>query len=131
MELKRHRMTEHIFKAIKLMLKGGATAEEINEHYPVSKETLRRIRRSETYADYVEMQRVYSERSAANRRKKEEQQEEPEQLPNQISIDDLKQDSETVELLKEQNDLLRRLMNDVAFLVSELTGKAGCERERA
>ena len=71
------------------------------------------------------MQRVYSERSAANIAKREEQHETPKtpELPNQISIDDLKQDSETVELLKEQNDLLRQLVNDVAFLVSELTGK--------
>lgn len=126
MEIKRHRMTEQNFKAIKLMLKGGATAEDINEHYKASKETLRRIRRSETFADYMEMQRVYSERSAANLAKREEQPHEtpktPE-LPNQISIDDLQKDSETVELLKEQNDLLRRLVNDVAFLVSELTGK--------
>ena len=119
-------MTEQNFKAIKLMLKGGATAEDINEHYKASKETLRRIRRSETFADYMEMQRVYSERSAANLAKREEHPKEtpktPE-LPNQISIDDLQKDSETVELLREQNDLLRRLVNDVAFLASELTGK--------
>lgn len=119
------KITEQNFKAIKLMLKGGATAEDINEHYKASKETLRRIRRSETFADYMEMQRVYSERSAANLAKREEQHETPKtpELPNQISIDDLQKDSETVELLKDQNDLLRRLVNDVAFLVSELTGK--------
>lgn len=125
MEIKRHRMTEQNFKVIKLMLKGGATAEDIREHYPISKETLRRINRTNSYAEYVEMQRVYSERSAANLAKREEQHETPKtpELPNQISIDDLQKDSETVELLKEQNDLLRRLVNDVAFLVSELTGK--------
>lgn len=120
------KITEQNFKAIKLMLKGGATAEDINEHYKASKETLRRIRRSETFADYMEMQRVYSERSAANLAKRKEQpQETPKtpELPNQISIDELTQNSETVELLREQNDLLRRLVNDVAFLVSELTGK--------
>lgn len=124
MEIKRHRMTEQNFKAIKLMLKGGATAEDINEHYKASKETLRRIRRSETFADYMEMQRTYSERSAANLAKREEQPQEPTktpELPNQISIDEPTQNSETVELLKEQNDLLRRLVNDVAFIVSELT----------
>ena len=126
MEIKRHRMTEQNFKAIKLMLKGGATAEDINEHYKASKETLRRIRRSETFADYMEMQRTYSERSAANLAKREEQPQETQktqELPNQISMDELTQNSETVELLKEQNDLLRRLVNDVAFIVSELTGK--------
>ena len=120
------RITEQNFKAIKLMLKGGATAEDINEHYPASKETLRRIKHSETFADYVEMQRIYTERSEANRAKREEQsQETPKtpELPNQISMDELTHDSKTVELLKEQNDLLRRLVNDLAFIVSELTGK--------
>ena len=121
-EIKRHRMTEQNFKAIKLMLKGGATAEDINEHYKASKETLRRIRRSETFADYMEMQRIYSERSAANLAKREEQ-ETPKELPNQISVDEILQTPGTVELLTEQNDLLRRLLNDVAFIVSELTGK--------
>ena len=127
MELKRHRMTEHIFKAIKLMLKGGATAEEINEHYPVSKETLRRIRRSETYADYVEMQRVYSERSAANRRMKEEQQEEPEQMTitsawMQIPAHD-PVDTVISAIMREQTEILRALDEKIGFLLRELTGK--------
>ena len=119
-ELKRHRMTEQIYKVVKLMLKGGATAEDIREQYPLSKETLRRIKRTENYAEYVEMQRVYSERSAANLAKREET---PKELPNQTSVDEILQTPGTVELLTEQNDLLRRLLNDVAFIVSELTGK--------
>lgn len=120
------RMTEVMYKAIKMMVKGGATLEQIREVYPVSKETLRRIKRTVSFEEYRQMQENYSIRSAQNRAKREEQpQETPKtpELPNQISIDDLKQDSETVELLKEQNDLLRRLVNDVAFLISELTGK--------
>lgn len=120
------KITEQSYKAIKLMLKGGATQEEISEFYPVSKETLRRCRRTETFEEYRKMQEDYTARSEANRAKREEQpQETPKtpELPNQISIDDLQKDSETIELLREQNDLLRRLVNDVAFLISELTGK--------
>ena len=113
------KMTEQNYKAIKLMLKGGATLEQIREFYPISKETLRRCRRTVSFEEYRQMQENYSVRSAQNRAKREE----PKELPNQISIDELTQKSETVELLKEQNDLLRRLVNDVAFLVSELTGK--------
>ena len=119
------KITEQNYKAIKLMLKGGATKEEISEFYPVSKKTLRRCRRTDTFEEYRKMQEDYSARSAANRANREEPQETPKtpELPNQISIDELTQNSETVELLKEQNDLLRRLVNDVAFIVSELTGK--------
>lgn len=119
------KMTEQNYKAIKLMLKGGATQEEISEFYPVSKETLRRCRRTDTFDEYRKMQDDYSARSAANRAKREEPQETPKtpELPGQISMEELTQNSGTVELLKEQNDLLRRLVNDVAFLVSELTGK--------
>lgn len=122
----RKRMTEIMYKAIKMMLKGGAKLEQIREVYPVSKETLRRINRTVSFEEYRQMQENYSARSAANLAKREEQpQETPKtpELPNQISIDDLQKDSETVELLKDQNDLLRRLVNDVAFLISELTGK--------
>lgn len=122
----RKRMTEQNYRAIKLMANGGATLDVINEYYPVSKETLRRIKRTVNFAEYKKMQDDYSTRSAANLMKREEQpQETPEtqELPNQISMDDLTHKSETVELLKEQNDLLRRLVNDVAFIVSELTGK--------
>ena len=118
------RMTEVMYKAIKMMVKGGATLEQIREVYPVSKETLRRIKRTVSFEEYRQMQENYSIRSAQNRAKREEQ-ETPKtpELPNQISMDELTQNSETVELLKEQNDLLRRLLNDVAFIVSELTGK--------
>ena len=134
-ELKRHRMTEQIYKVVKLMLKGGATAEDIREQYPLSKETLRRIKRTENYAEYVEMQRVYSERSAANLAKREEHpQETPKtpELPNQISIDDLKipvskQEYERFERIIEavaaQTKVLELLSKNVAFIVSELTGK--------
>lgn len=114
------RMTEQNYRAIKLMLKGGATLEVINEFYPVSKETLRRIKRTENFAEYRKMQDDYSARSEMNRAKREEK---PQVLPNQMTIDDLKQEATPVDLLKEQNDLLRRLLNDVAFIVSEISGK--------
>ena len=114
------RMTEQNYRAIKLMANGGATLEVINEFYPVSKETLRRIKRTVNYAEYRKMQGEYSARSEMNRAKREEK---PQVLPNQMTIDDLKQEATPVDLLKEQNELLRRLLNDVAFIVSEISGK--------
>ena len=122
MEIKRHRMTEHTFKAIKLMLKGGATPEEINEHYPVSKETLRRVRRSGTFMDYIEMQRVYSERSAENRRKKAE----PEQVTIPVemipipAVDPV--DTVISAIMREQTAILRAVDEKIGFLLKELTG---------
>lgn len=112
------KMTEQKYKAIKLMLKGGATLQEICEFYPIGRETLRRIKITENFEEYSKLNLAYEQSRTKNRKP-----DEPEQLPNQMTIDDLKPDSETVALMKEQNDLLRRLLNDVSFIVSELTRK--------
>lgn len=117
------KITEQNFKAIKLMLKGGATQEVINEYYPVSKETLRRIRRCESYNEYMEMQRIYTERSAENRRKREE----PEQIkmPAEMmpipAVDPV--DTVISNIMREQTEILRALDEKIGFLLKELTGK--------
>ena len=113
------RMTEQMYKTLKLMLNGGATLEEIKVVSPISKETMRRIIRKESYADYRALQDRYSQNTANNRLQKTEQA----GLPNQISIDDLKPENDIAGLLKEHNELLRSMLEKVAFFVKELTGK--------
>lgn len=112
------RMTEQLYKTLKLMLNGGATLEEIKVVSPISKETMRRIIRTDSYADYRALQDRYSQNTANNRLQKTET-----KLPNQISIDDLKPENDIAGLLKEHNELLRSMLEKVAFVVKELTGK--------
>lgn len=129
------RINNVLFDTIKLMMKGGATEEQIIAFKPISKETMRRIRRTESYEEYCELQRVYSERSAANIAKRK--QEETNQISmdaNQISMEDLQEvtPAESVntavfsmvcDAIREQTKLLELLSKNVAFIVSELTGK--------
>lgn len=106
-------ITESVFKGIKFMLRGGATVNDIRASYPVSIDTIRRIRKVNTFAEYLENQRRNTQRN------------EPEK------VEPLKQQGGTLsagyqinriyEALKEQNEILRLLSNKVAFIVDELT----------
>ena len=106
-------VTESVFKGIKFMLRGGATVNDILASYPVSMDTIRRIRKVNTFDEYLENQR------------KKAQHNEPEK------VEPLKQQGGTLsagyqinriyEALKEQNEILRLLSNKVAFIVDELT----------
>ena len=116
------KLSEKMYTTLKLMVNGGATIEQLSEIHPLSKETMRRIKRTQNYDEYRALQERYSRQSAENLARKAA---EPEQitLPNQISIDDLKPENDIAGLLKEHNELLRRLASDVAVIVSELCGK--------
>ena len=103
------RMTEQLYKTLKL------TLEEIKVVSPISKETMRRIIRTDSYADYRALQDRYSQNTANNRLQKTEQA----GLQNQISIDDLKPENDIAGLLKEHNELLRQLVSYVAVIVGE------------
>lgn len=106
-------ITESVFTGIKFMLRGGATVNDIRGSYPVSMDTIRRIRKVNTFAEYLENQRKSAQRN------------EPE------NVEPLKQQGGTLsagyqmnriyEALKEQNEILRLLSNKVAFIVDELT----------
>lgn len=107
-------MTEQAFKAIKLMQKGGATVKDILEYYAVSVDTLRRIRRVDTFAEYIANQRAH------NAPKEPQEKVEPlKQVGGQLSSG--YQMNRIYEALKEQNEILKLLSNKVAFIVDELT----------
>ena len=115
-------MTEQAFKAIKLMQKGGATVKDILEYYAVSVDTLRRIRRVDTFAEYIANQRAHN--APKKQEKKEERQEKPQGEPLKLPGGQLSsgyQMNRIYEALKEQNEILKLLSNKVAFIVDELT----------
>ena len=139
MEQKKIRIDEKIYKTIKLMLKGGASHEEIREFKPISYETMRRIDRTDSYQGYLELQRRYLANRDRNRILKQEQDEskpedkpedKPEETPETVLTDDRQkggtisanyQVSRIYELLKQQNETLTLISNKLAFIVDELT----------
>ena len=116
-------MNEQVYNTIKLMRKGGATLQQIAEFKPISYETMRRVDRTHDYKGYLELQAKYSAQSAKNRTKKEE----PEQLTMPVEMIPIPAhdpvDTVISEIMREQTALLRELLEKVAFIVKDLTGK--------
>ena len=117
---KRTRMTQQIYTTVKFMLKGGATAEEINAVHPISRETMRRIIRTESFDEYRALQEKYSKQSFENRIAKPEQLTIPAEV---MAVPADPVDTVISEIMREQTALLRELLEKVAFIVKDLTGK--------
>ena len=131
------KITESIYKAIKMLLKSGATHPECAEYMNVSLTSVGRVARSEDYEDYKNGINAYyyGKKMAAKKAeeaKKEEEAKKAEEkkLPPQSSPIVLPQhkpingeDSyQLVRLMKEQNELLKIISNKMAFIVDELCG---------
>lgn len=110
-------MDEQTFNTIKLMLKGGATPEQIRVFKPISRETLRRVVRTESYTEYRELQEKYANSSAKNILQRNEANQEPASK----ALSDNYQMNRIYEALKRQNEILELLTNKVSFIVDELT----------
>ena len=120
-KITRTRITENIYNAVKLILKGGAKASEAAEAMGISLNSVHRIKKSESYVDYVN----FAYMNGSNRYRSKEQ-----EAPKEEKAD-LKQPGGTLssayqmnrmcEALKEQTELLKLLSNKVAFIVDELT----------
>ena len=118
---KRTRMTQQVYTTVKFMLKGGATFGEINEVQPISRETMRRIIRTENFDEYRALQEKYIKQSAQNLAQRAT----PEQLTIPAEVMAVHDPVDTVisEIMREQTEILRALNEKIAFLLKELTGK--------
>ena len=109
-------MTEHVFTAVKLMQKGGATADTIKEYYPVSIDTLQRIEKVDTFAEYLSHQR---EKNAPKVQKK------PEIKPEALQIVEHRQTVsvpwQVTQEMRRTNELLESISRKLAFFVDEVT----------
>lgn len=124
--IKRTRITENIYNAVKLILRGGAKTKEAAEAMGISVNSVHRIDKANSYDEYVNM--AYMNGSARYReqekKEKEERQEKPHGEPLKLPGGQLSsgyQINRIYELLKEQNEILKLLSNKVAFVVDELT----------
>ena len=116
---KRTKMTQQIYTTVKFMLKGGATHEQINAVHPISRETMRRIIRTENFDEYRALQEKYTKQSFENRIAKPEQM----TIPAEVMAVHDPVDTVISEIMREQTEILRALNEKVAFLLKELTGK--------
>lgn len=124
--IKRTRITENIYNAVKLILRGGAKAKVAAETMGISVNSVHRINKSESYDEYVNM--AYMNGSARYREQEKKEKEESKQTPQAETLklpggqlSSGYQLNRIYEALKEQNELLKLLSNKVAFIVDELT----------
>lgn len=127
--IERKRITENIYNAVKMILKGGATAQETADAMGISTNSVYRINKSGTYSEYVNL--AYMNGSARYRATTKEETEPKAEPKAEPIAEPLKQQGGTLstgyqmnrifEALKEQNEILRLLSNKVAFIVDELT----------
>jgi len=110
------------FDAVKIMLNGGATYEEVSDYLSISTSTVQRIKKAESYDEYKNMNAAIA-LAKRNERKNEEKKEDPK--PQEPATPPLStvfyQSNRMWELLKEQNEHLKAISNKLAFIVDELT----------
>lgn len=154
------KLTINNYKAAKILLRGGASNEEVEEFLGISHETVRRIKISENYEDYLqraaELRAYYAKKNKNAKQKAVEEavsklpagsvqklselkQEQPPADQPQVQIVEHRQ-SVTIqathymmEEMKKTNELLKCISAKLAFIVDELTGvpKGGNRDEQA
>ena len=133
-----NKVTESKFKAVKMLLKGGASVREVVEYLQVSEPVVYGIKKVETYEEYVnvrttrelEAKQVAAIKAKEAKRVAEKVGADPAAQIAPIVTDDKQpcgtlsanyQMNRLFELVKKQVELLELLNNKVAFVVDELT----------
>ena len=138
------------FRCVKILLESGATYEEVTNMTNVSPANIARIRGADTFEEYKQIQRAraaaytakkhrekeeaekllqaeINKQEAVQRQEEEERQKEEERKRTAATCQasgaagNFYQMNRLIELMKEQNEILKSLSNKVAFIVEELT----------
>ena len=133
-----NKMTPSKFKAIKIMLNGGATARECAEYMECSTGTVSTVRASETFEEYIN--NLHARHDKEKPKKKPEKPQtapapvkEPEPAPQQTPVQ-IVEHRQTVTIqathymmqeLQRTNEYLKLISNKLAFIVDELCGTKG------
>lgn len=138
------KITPNIFRAVKIMLKGGATYEECCEFFHISDASVWRISKAENYDEYrnevAARSRAMNAKVAAKKKQEAEQaaaaavpEPEPEKKLEKVEyvapqvtpggfMASSYQTNRIIEELAKQNEILKIISNKLAFIVDELTG---------
>ena len=131
-----NRITESKYKAVKTLLKGGASIREVTEYLQISEPVVRGIKKSETYEEYVnvrtarELERKQiaaikakeKDAKTATETKSEERKETaPAQIVEHKQTITIQATHYMMQEMQKTNELLTVLSNKLAFIVDELT----------
>jgi hypothetical protein len=129
MENRMAKVTETMFNAVKLMLRGGATLKECSEYMGISTGTVQVIKVSETFEEYKNNMFLRSRKSKGKwpEKKPEEKEkapapEQPAQVVEHRQTVTIQATHFMMEELRKTNELLTLISNKLAFVVDELTG---------
>ena len=127
--MKKIKIDEKMFNAVKTLLNGGATYDEVNSYMGVSLASIGRISTAETYADYKQM---IAASAIALKKKREAQKaveaptEKPAEPATEAPVKEVKT-SVTIQAthymmqeMQETNRLLKDISNKLAFIVEQL-----------
>lgn len=125
------KVTEGVFRSVKLLIKDGATSREIGEYFKISTATVSIIRNSETYEEYKhnalevsQRKRIKREQAAAIAIKAKEQAQKAEtqeaEQPKASPVAGSYQMNRLIEEMKKQNEMLAHISNKLAFIVEQL-----------
>ena len=134
------KMTDKLFRAVKIMIAGGATSTEISEYFNISLSSISRVRQAETFQEYRVMQAAtYGKRKPAKTQdapKQPEvvipaaQQNPPMQQPTPAQQPQVVEHRQTVTIqathymmqeMKRTNELLELISRKMAFIVDQLS----------
>jgi transposase-like protein len=121
-----NQLTESKFKAIKTLLKGGATQKEAAEYMKVSPNTAFWVNKAETFEEYVQINasRHLEKRQVAAIKAKEANKETP--APQVVEYRQnvtIQATHYMMQKLEETNALLKQISNKLACIVEDLYGK--------
>ena len=116
-----NKITESMYNAIKILLKGGAKCKEAAEYMNVTLGSVYKVNNTENYEEFLQINAEKTAKRMAAIKAKNPPQSTPITLPQHkpISGDDSYQ---LVQLMKKQSELLTLISNKLAFIVDELTG---------
>ena len=122
----RTRITENIYNAVKLILKGGAKTAEAAQVMGISTNSVLRIKDSDSYEKYVNL--AYMNGSARYRNQEQAKPEPPKpEAPAQVvehkQTVTVQATWQMTQEMRKTNELLASISSKLAFIVEELTGK--------
>lgn len=122
------KVTQSVFNCVKTLLAGGASHQECADYMKLSIMTVGRINRAETYEDYkhtIIMASLHSGKPVSVPVPEPEQTPEPKEekpeKPKTVDVSGTYQMNRLIELMKEQNELLKTISNKMAFIVEQLS----------
>ena len=137
------KVTEGIFNAVKLLIKGGAKNAECAKYMNISTATVSVIRNSETYEEYKHNMHLISgserrrkqaaaiaakaKAEAEAQKQAQKQEETPQETPQSKTVEHkynvtIQATHYMEEQQKRTNELLTIISNKLAFIIDELTG---------